>query len=725
MGPQSPRSPVRFRDILQTVKGYAPAADLDTVRKAYVFAAMAHKKELRRAGGRSLGHVLSVAKTLADMRMDVPTVCCGLLHAAVEDAEVDGARLEGLFGAEIRALLDGLAKIGKMAFPLQRERNVESYRKLVIAMSKDVRILLIKLADRLDTIRNIESVPAEQRTSLAQETLSLYAPVANRLGMYWMRAELEDRSFELLEPGAYKEIRDRVAVRVQETAEAIDQVSAALKEAAKQAGIECRISGRVKHYYSVYRKMLRQGIDIDQVFDLLAVRVIVAHVRQCYELLGIIHSLWVPVPGRIKDYIAKPKANRYRSLHTTVISSVGECVEIQIRTEEMHREAEQGIAAHWMYKEGVGFSKKDERHTRWARQLVEALQETPDGSKAPGASAAVDLFPEQIYVFTPKGEVKELPKGATPIDFAYRIHTEVGHHCAGAKVNGRLVTLRHELANGDVVEIITSKQQSPRKHWLDIVKTGEAKTKIRSWLRREEKIHSQSLGKEILEKGLKKYGLTYARLVQDGVLKGALKALQTDSIEELLRAVAYGKISVRQIYDALPARKEEAKEEGHLERDIEKIARKAERASDTGISVKGVHDVLVRLAKCCNPLLGEEIVGFITRGRGVTIHAASCPVARLCEPERLVDVRWDAAASPRQRTRIKVVSVDRPGLLAAISKVISSANVDISNAEARTTEDKQAVAYFEIMVRDLFHLKDLMASIEQVRGVIHVERVQR
>ncbi len=717
-------SKVKFRDVLERVRSYAPSPELDLLRKAYVFASLHHRKEVKHTGAYSLNHALAVAQILANLKMDIPTVCSGLLHVVVEEAVVPFEELEGSFGKETASLLEGLRKISRMMFQGQKDRDIESYRRLVIAMSKDVRILLIKLADRLDTMRNWNSLTKEQQEPLAQETLSVYAPLANRLGIYWMRAELEDCSFACLDPDSFSKIREGVDLRVKETSESIHEVSTVLQEALETAGISCRISGRVKHYYGVYRKMLKQGIDIDQVYDLLAVRVIVEHVRQCYEILGIIHSLWVPVPGRIKDYIAKPKTNRYRALHTTVIGPLGEPVEIQIRTEEMHREAEQGIAAHWMYKEGVGFSKKDDRHIQWVQQAVSVLHESPDAIGIP-LKAPAELFGEFIYVITPKGEIKELPKGATPIDFAYKVHTEVGHHCTGAKVNGRMVSLRHELADGDVVEIITSKQQRPRKHWLDIVRTNEARTKIRSWLRNEERTHSQTLGREILEKGLKKYGLTYSKLVQDGTLKHVLKTFQISSLDQLLRSLAYGKLSVKQVYDALPLSKTEEKREGHTVENIERFVQKIGRTSETGISVRGVPDVLVRCAKCCNPILGEEIVGFVTRGRGVTIHSAHCPVVKQGEPDRFIEVHWDAMAHPRQRTRIKVIGVDRPGLLAAISKVISAADVDISNAKVWTTEDKEAVAHFEIMVKDVLHLNDVMQSIQQVKGVVHVERLQR
>ena len=721
--------PVRFQEILETVRTYAPGGDFDLLRKAYIFAAVAHRGQLRKTGLPYLSHPLAVAKILAELRMDVPTICSGLLHDAIEDTEVNLTTLENFFGSEIAALVDGITKVGRMNVQSKRQRQLESYQKMLVAMSQDIRILLIKLADRLHNMRTLYALPMDRQRSISRETLAIYAPLANRLGIMWMRTQLEDLSFQHVNPEIYRDIRERVELRVKEKSQSIRQVSQILKDEVQKAGIPCEISGRIKHYYSMYRKMVQQGIDLDQIFDLLAIRVIVPGVRQCYEILGIIHSLWAPVPGRFKDYIAKPKPNRYRSLHTTVVGPLGDSVEIQIRTEEMHREAEHGIAAHWMYKEEVGFKKKDEKQFQWLRNLLGTIQELGDPERL-AETLTVDLFPEEVYVFTPKGEVKELLRGATPIDFAYRIHTEVGHHCTGAKVNGRLVPLRYELKNGDIVEIVTAKHQSPKKDWLDIVKTPEARSKIRSWLHQEEQTRSQSLGREILEKGLRKHGLHYHRLVQDGAFKPALKALCLRNMEALLRAIAYGRLSVSQVYEALPHERgeeetEKQEEQVLLEKDLERLVRKAERKSDTGIKVRGIPDVMIRFAKCCNPVLGEGILGFITRGRGVTIHSLSCPKARDGEPERLIEVQWDIDAHTLHRTKIRVVSTDRPGLLAAISKVISSSDVNISNAKVWTTEDKQGVAHFEVMVKDLTHLKDLMHSIEQVKGVLQVERVQK
>lgn len=712
---------IRFQDILEAVRGYIPEADTALLRKAYVFAAVAHRGQLRKSGIPYLSHPLAVTKTLTDLRMDVPTLCGGLLHDVLEDCEVEEAVLKDQVGDEVTQLVVGLTKTSKVSLQSTKRRRLESYRKTLIAMSRDIRILMIKLSDRLHNMRTLFSLSDEQRKRISEETLTIYAPLANRLGISWMRSELEDLSFQHLNPELYEEIRQGVEQKVEEKAEVIQQVTDILGERFREDDISCEISGRVKHYYSIHRKMIQQEIDLDQIFDLFALRAIVAEERHCYQVLGVIHSLWAPVPGRFKDYIAKPKENQYRSLHTTVFGPSGECVEIQIRSRGMHREAEYGVASHWIYKERAGFDQRDESTFQWLRGVLNSLQEISSPKNFLDVMQ-LDLFPDQVYVLTPTGEARELPRGSTPVDFAYTVHSEVGDHCARAKVNGRLVPLKYELQNGDMVEILTSKTQTPRKDWMKFVKTTGARAKIRAYIRKEEKEQAQTLGKEILEKGLRKSGLHYGKLLKEGEIKKVLKAHRLKSLEDLLRAVAYGRLSVGQVVEALP-KKESEPDEGAWDKGLERLVEKAEKRSDTGVKVRGIPDIFVRFAKCCNPVHGEEIIGFITRGRGVTIHAKNCLKVREGDGERWIDVNWDEGARVLQRAKIRVVSEDRPGLLAGLSKAIAAVDVNISQAKAWTTGDRQGVAQFEVMVKNVEHLTELIQSLEKVKGVVAVERL--
>ena len=714
---------VRFQDILEAVLAYLTEADITLLRKAYVFATIAHRGQLRQSGIPYLSHPLAVTKILTDLKMDIPSLCGGLLHDVIEDSMVGETDLQSQFGDEITQLVVGLTKTSAVHLQSKKREKLESYRKMLIAMSKDIRILMIKLADRLHNMRTLFSLSEEKQKRISEETLAIYAPLANRLGISWLRAELEDLSFMYLRPDLYKEIKKGVEERIPAKSETIERISESLKTRMKKEGVPSEIFGRIKHYYSIYRKLDKQGIDMDQVFDLLALRVIVPESKHCYQVLGMIHGSWTPIPARFKDYIAQPKLNGYRTLHTTVVGPTGDCVEIQIRSRSMHREAEQGVASHWMYKEHAGFDQRDKKTFESLRRLLGTLQEISDPKRFLDAMQ-LDLFPDQVYVLTPRGEAKELPRGATPIDFAYKIHTEVGNHCIGAKINGRIVPLKYELRNGDVVEILTSKTQAPKKDWLKFVKTPDARSRIRAWIRQEEKVEAQHLGKEILEKGLRKQGHRYARLLQGGEFKPVLKTFHLRGMEELLRSIAYGKVSVHQVIEALPM-KQDAEPEGHAwDRDLERLIEKAEKRSDTGVTVRGVPNILVRFARCCNPVHGEAIVGFITRGRGVTIHAKTCPRAREKDAkERWIDVQWDAATDVMQRAKIRVISEDQPGLLAGISKSIAAADVNISNAKIWTTGDQQGIAQFEVMVKSLDHLKEVIHAVEKVKGVLSVERL--
>ncbi len=703
-----------------------PEADVAPLRKAYIFAAVAHKGQHRKSGLPYLSHPLAVTKILTDLKMDIPALSGGLLHDVIEDCDVDETALRISFGDEIAELVAGLTKTGKVRLHDKKQRKLESYRKMLVAMSRDVRVLMIKLADRLHNMRTLYFLSEEQQKRISQETLAIYAPLANRLGISWLRSELEDLSFQYIKPEICLEIKERVEEQVKTKQEVIKTVSDILTERLTKENLSCEILGRVKHYYSIYRKMLQQGIPLDQIFDLLALRIIVQDEKHCYQVLGIVHSLWSPVPGRFKDYIAKPKLNQYRSLHSTVIGPTGDCVEVQIRSRSMHLEAEQGVASHWMYKEKAGFNNKDEKTFLWLRQVLNTLQEI----SAPENFLDVtqfDLFPDQVYVLTPKGEVRELPRGASPIDFAYKIHTEIGHHCTGAKIGGKLVPLKYQLKNGDVVEILTSKNQSPNKDWLSFVKTPDARSRIRAWLRKEENEQAQDLGKEILEKGLRKVGLQYNKLMKEGDIKAVLTANNFQNMEGFLRAVAYGRLSLSQVINSLPAMKvDQADGEGdnkEWDKDLEKLVEKTGNRSDAGVQVRGIPNILIRFAKCCNPVHGEEIVGFITRGRGVTIHSQVCSKVGKGEQDRWIEAQWQAGSWTMQRAKIRVVCDDRPGLLAGISKAIAKVDVNISQAKAWTTRDNYGIFQFEVNVKNLTHLKELIHCIEKVKSVLSVERL--
>ncbi|MBI3077769.1 MAG: bifunctional (p)ppGpp synthetase/guanosine-3',5'-bis(diphosphate) 3'-pyrophosphohydrolase [Deltaproteobacteria bacterium] len=707
---------LRLNDILDRVAAAHPEADLELIQKAYVFSAKVHQGQVRLSGEPYLDHPLEVAGILADMRLDEASVVTGLLHDTVEDTHATLQEIQAHFGAEIAQLVDGVTKISKITFSTSAERQAENFRKMILAMSKDIRVIMVKLADRLHNMRTLEYLPPDRQQKIAQETLDIYAPLANRLGMGWLKVELEDLALRYLKPEAYQELSDRVAKRRQARERYIQEVKQILTRELQRAGLEAEVSGRPKHFYSIYRKMLTQQLSFDQVYDLVAVRIILKSVKECYAALGIIHALWKPVPGRFKDYIAMPKANGYQSLHTTVIGPYGERVEIQIRSEEMHRVGEYGVAAHWRYKEGKGADEREGQQFAWLRQLLEWHRDLKD----PGEfleTVKVDLFPDEVYVFTPKGEVKEFPRGATPVDFAYAIHTEVGHRCTGAKVNGKLVPLKSQLKNGDVIEILTSSHHKPSKDWLKFVKTSRARTKIRQFISVEEREQALTLGREILERECRRHGLDSAGLLRSGDLKAVAQERGLADVDGLLTALCYGRLSPTQVLGRfLPEEpRERARPEG----------RRARR-SDGGpaIKIKGVGDVLVRLGRCCSPLPGDEVLGFITRGRGVTVHARECPKALEVDPERRVEVQWESGERTDRPAKIMVLCVDKKGILADMSASITAAQANISHAQVRTTHDQKAVCLFQVMVQDLDQLKAVMKSVERVKGVIKVERLR-
>lgn len=714
---------IRLNDILDKVTTYNPVADLDLVRKAYVYCAKVHQGQTRLSGEPYLVHPMEVAAILADLKLDVPTVVTGLLHDTVEDTLATLEELSAMFGDEVSRLVDGVTKIGKIHFKTKEESQAENFRKMLLAMANDIRVILVKLADRLHNMRTLQYQPEPKQRSIARETLDIYAPIANRLGISWIKSELEDLSFRYIDPQVYYDLASKVAKKKKEREAYVDEVKAIINAKLAEHAITGEVSGRSKHLYSIYKKMMNRNVDIDQIYDLVAIRVLVGDIRECYEVLGIVHSTWKPIPGRFKDYIAMPKGNMYQSLHTTVIGPIGERMEVQIRTSEMHRVAEAGIAAHWKYKEGKGYDEREVKRFAWLRQLLEWQQELAD-SREFMDSVKVELFPEEVYVFTPKGDVKSYPKGSSPIDFAYSVHTDVGHRCVGAKVNGKLVPLKYELKNGDIVEVITSPHHTPSKDWLKIVRSSRARNKIRAWIKTEERKRSITLGREICEKEFRRFSLNFAKLQKTGDIKRVAGDFGFVGEDDLMAAVGYGKLSWTQVAGKfLPEEKLEnvqARKESRVAKVLDKIKGK----SSSAIQISGVDDVLVRFGKCCNPVPGDDIVGFITRGRGVTVHAADCPVAQESDPARRIDVAWNRDRKSVLPVKIRVACHDQKGILANLSQAIANCEANITSASIQSTVDRMGVNTFEVEVTDLEHLRRVMNSLMKVKGVTQVERMK-
>jgi guanosine-3',5'-bis(diphosphate) 3'-pyrophosphohydrolase len=705
--------------LIEEIPKYQPGADLALLERAYRFSEVSHQGQQRASGEPYVSHPLEVASLLVGFKMDVTTVTAGLLHDVLEDTAATKQDLEREFGKEIAELVDGVTKIGKLAFSSREERQAENFRKMLVAMARDLRVLMIKLADRLHNMRTLDYLPTERARKVAQETLDIYAPLAHRLGMAKVKAELEDLALRSLSPDDYLELQRRVAKRRLEREADINHAIAILEQKLSEVGIESQIRGRPKHFFSIWKKMHDQGREFDEIYDLTAVRVITNSVRDCYGSLGVVHSLWKPVPGRFKDFIAMPKVNMYQSLHTTVIGPKGDPVEIQIRTWEMHRIAEEGIAAHWLYKEKKTGKDRIDDSLVWLRQLLENQQDTNDPAEFLD-SVRVDLFPDEVYVFTPKGDVKALPEGSTPIDFAYAVHTKVGEHTVGSKVNGKLVPLRTALRQGDIVEIVTSPNQHPSRDWLKIVKSSRARSKINQWLKVEERVRSIELGREMFEREAKKYRLNPTPLMGGDDFKKVAADLGYATSDDLLAAVGYGKASAHQLLNRLaPAALLEPQERP---RPADTRPR-----TEQGVRIRGVEDLLVRFAKCCNPLPGDAIVGFITRGRGLTVHARDCltVVKSVLDRERLISVEWDVEEPATRPVRIAVyIGRDRPGLLSEITGAISSRDGNITKAEVTVTDDRRGINHFVVEVADLGQLQAIMGAIREVPDVINVERVR-
>ena len=712
---------IRIDDILDAIRSYHAEADLDAVRKAYVYSEKVHHGKTRLSGDPYLTHLLEVAFILTQLRMDVPTIVTGLLHDTLETTLSTESELRQLFGDEVTEMVDGVTKIGKITFKTSEERQAENFRKMLLAMARDIRVVLVKLADRLHNMRTLDHLPVERRQKIAQETADIFAPLANRLGISWVKSELEDLSLRYLEPETYKTLTKLVDQHRRERDKYVTSVKKRLEDILQEHDIDGQVQGRLKHICSIHNKIVKQKIAFDQIHDLIAFRIIVPTVRDCYAMLGVIHSFWKPVPGRFKDFIAMPKANMYQSLHTTVFGPSGQRMEVQMRTADMHSVAEEGIAAHWKYKEGKAANRANEGRFGWLRQMLEWQMELKDSNEFM-SSVKVDLFPEEVYVFTPNGDVKELPKQSTPIDFAYSVHSDVGQRCNGAKVNGRLVPLKTELKNGDIVEITTSANQTPSKDWLKFVKTSKAKNRIRNWVKAQERQQSLELGRDLLEKELRKYGFNYNRAVNLDTMKGTVTELGFKSFEDLKAAVGYGKITSNQVLSRLiPEQfKAEAPKPSRISQMLGKIRKKPVDA----INVQGLDGILVRFSKCCNPLPGDEIIGFISQGMGVTVHADNCPRVLETDPERRIEVSWNRQKGATRSVKIRVYSMDQKGILATITKVITKCESNILRASVYTTSDGRGVHSFEVDVKDVQHLQRVMEAVQKIKGVIQVERVR-
>jgi guanosine-3',5'-bis(diphosphate) 3'-pyrophosphohydrolase len=714
----------KISDLIEKVQSYYPAANVDLLRKAYDFSANVHKGQKRLSGEPYLIHPMAVANVIADLKLDVPSIVGGLLHDTVEDTLTTLEEVTSTFGREVGSLVDGVTKLSRTNFNSREEKQAENFRKMLLAMGKDVRVILIKLADRVHNMRTLEHMPVEKQVLTAQETLDIYAPLSHRLGIAWIKSELEDLALKHLHPEIYYQLKRNVVKKKSDREKYINEVISIISKKLDAEGIEAEISGRPKHFYSIYQKMESQNLLYDQIYDLVAFRILVDTLRECYETLGMIHSQWRPVPGRFKDYIALPKQNMYQSLHTSVIGPYGERIEIQIRTHEMHRVAEEGIAAHWRYKEGEDFQVSDIQRFAWLRQLLEWQENLQDPQEFLH-NLKDDLFPTELYVFTPKGDLLNFPKGSTVIDFAYRIHSEVGHHCSGARVNGQLVSLKYILRSGDTVEIITTQQQVPNRDWLKWVKTPRAKSKIRNWLKSQQRERSVALGREILDGDLHRYQLNYGELRQAGKIEWITTELGLKDEEALLAALGYGRITTRHVLaKLLPPEKLDTgtkKAEGSLETLFRIVSSQKQ---GLGIRVKGIDDVLIRFALCCHPLPGERIVGFITRGRGVTVHTVGCPTVLESDPHRKIEVSWEEGGQAPRPVKIEVTCIDQPGLLAAISSAITGANANIARAQVRTFSGQKALNTFEVMIKNSEQLKNVLESVSKVKGVYKAVRAR-
>ncbi|MDR1194607.1 MAG: bifunctional (p)ppGpp synthetase/guanosine-3',5'-bis(diphosphate) 3'-pyrophosphohydrolase [Peptococcaceae bacterium] len=722
-------------DSLDWLKEKYADGEREKIQRAFDYAALAHKEQFRKSGEPYITHCLAVGCILADMGMDAVAVCAGLLHDVVEDTDTTLDEIRDIFGPATALIVDGVTKLSKLECRSKAERQAESFRKMFLAMAKDIRVILIKLADRLHNMRTLDAHSSAKKEEIARETLEIYAPLAHRLGIFTLKNELEDLSLRYLEPERYFYINEKLAGLRSERSGYIKTVIGIMREKLTEVGIQAEISGRPKHYYSIYRKMISQNKDIDAIYDLIAVRLIVGSVQDCYAAVGIIHTIWKPVPGRFKDFVAMPKENMYQSIHTTVMGDQGEPFEIQIRTEEMHRTAEYGIAAHWIYKEGE--EKSYDRYFEWLRQSLEWQSETKDTDEY-FEMLKLEMFEDIVFVFTPKGDVKEMPAGSTPLDFAYRVHSDVGHRCVGCKVNGRIATLDYELRNGDIVEIMTSKTAGgPKRDWLNIARTSQAKSRIRSWFKRERRGENIEKGRELLEQALSPFGPEGRNLLKGDALLEVAKRFGFSAMEDFFAGLGEGSVGLNTALNRvredffkhviLPSEEAAAVAKANLEG--AKAARRQEEARDqavSGIVVKGADNLMVRLSHCCNPLPGDPIVGYITRGRGVSVHRADCPNAKhhlLEEGNRIIDVAWESGLPGAFIAELEIAAQDRDRLTSDILTAVADIKVPIHAINSRGIKNGQALTHMKVEIENLEHLRYVMERVSKVKGVTETRRV--
>ncbi len=714
---------IRIQDILDKVAENHPE-DVELVRKAYVYAAAAHAGQTRLSGEPYLSHPLAVAYTLGELRLDGASVAAGLLHDTVEDTKATIEEIDESFGEDVADIVDGVTKISLLTFDSKEEQQAENIRKMILAMNEDMRVLFVKLADRLHNMRTLEFQKPEKQRRIAQETMDIYAPLANRLGLHRVKLELEDLSFRYISPDAYAHVREWIDRHQADDAAYIESVIKTLQEILAKNGIKARIKGRIKHIYSIYRKMNSLNVSLDEMHDIIAFRAIVDDLKDCYAALGLVHAAWRPVPGRFKDYISMPKGNMYQSLHTTVIGPRGERMEVQIRSEEMDRLAEHGLASHWLYKEKDRVKAKDVRQFTWLREMLDWTKLESD-SREFLRSLRFDLFKDEIYVFTPRGAVKELPENATPVDFAYQIHTQVGDHCAGAKVNGKLTPLSSPLKSGDTVEIITDPNRHPSRDWLKFVKTAKARTRVQQFIRTEERARSISLGREMLEKQGRRHGVNIQKALKEGTLLKVALELKFTSVDDLISAVGYARVTPRKVLSFLIPKPAEDAAAPAVEEAAPAHAPTHAESKANSISIKGIDDILVRFAKCCNPVPGDPIVGYISRGRGVAVHTADCPTISQMEPERLLPVYWEGRDKEEAPfpARIRLLCHNTRGVMARIAAMLDANNVNIDSGHIRSTVDGRSEIEMVIEVTDVAQLLLVLEKLRKVEHVLEVARI--
>jgi GTP diphosphokinase / guanosine-3',5'-bis(diphosphate) 3'-diphosphatase len=712
---------IRINDIVDKISDYIPDADLGLIDRAYIYSAKVHDGQMRLSGEPYLSHPLEVAGILADMKLDVVSVAAGLLHDVVEDTHATEQQIGEMFGNEVLHIVAGVTKLSTLPFTSDQARQAENIRKMLLAMADDIRVILIKLADRVHNMRTLQyHRSANKQRKIAKETIDIYAPIASRLGIYWVKNELENIAFQYLHPEEFESIKQLVAKDRQERENYIDTVRNFIKQKMDENNLPCEVLGRYKHYYSIYEKMLQQSLTFEEVYDIIAFRIILETIPQCYEALGLVHALWKPIAKKFKDYIGMPKPNMYQSLHTTVIGPYGERIEIQIRTREMDQVAKSGIAAHWSYKEGRSADSKMAETFAWVQQLVENQAHTHDPNEFL-ENVRIDLFPDEVYVFTPQGDIKSLPKGATPVDFAYQIHTEVGQQCVGAKVDGRMVPLKYQLQTGESVEIIIQKGHQPSKDWLGFVKTVKARSRIRQWIKTQDKERSYHLGREMCEKAFRKYRLNFNAKVKSDEMQGVVESFGFKAVEDLIISVGYGKITPLQVVRKFAPKTEEEAISASLAGKAGEPARK--RKISSGVVVKGVEDILVRFGKCCQPVPGDPIIGFITRGFGVTIHRTGCVNIVKTNPERLIEVEWAQSTKEAFPVKIMVRAVDRMGLLADVAVSISKCGANILSANSQMDEDKVVSSFFTLAVENTEQLDQVLAGLRNIKQVQEVRRM--